>query len=462
MRRKPLNNNPNSMHMIMENFRRFQNVLDDMGGPADNKVYLFESNNSVPTVVLLDEIERKFDSKKLTEKQLESILEKSWLYEVQEFNRIYKASLLKEQEVPSPGIVNKLSNIVNKGVNMFGRFVKKAKNVVWKVMSWIFKLVVKFKTKFPTLFKIVVAGLVILALVAIATIVVNYLEKLRNKSEAAGDQPLCTQAIGAVTEVEGKCIVAGEVLSEGDYQRAMGFLEEAKGGVDKAEAQAYTQAQASLTACYNAAKRGEVVDLNDFRAVFEYGDTASLAAVKVMREQKQEYIDAVQTAKQAKADWEAAGEPAMGYGEIKPEEQKALEDAYDNTDQIYARLDGYKQSYEQAKAKAEGHIEWFESGKVGDHPEFGAAGAGAEAAMNATETASMFEKIFKYPIGDQVPPQIEVLSDEDILEGVKALMEKRPNPHGPTGYIPYVQKLTQALRNAGRDDLIPKVVEIAR
>ena len=169
------------MHMIMENFRRFQNVLDDMGGPADNKVYLFESNNSVPTVVLLDEIERKFDSKKLTEKQLESILEKSWLYEVQEFNRIYKASLLKEQEVPSPGIVNKLSNIVNKGVNMFGRFVKKAKNVVWKVMSWIFKLVVKFKTKFPTLFKIVVAGLVILALVAIATIVVNYLEKLRNK-----------------------------------------------------------------------------------------------------------------------------------------------------------------------------------------------------------------------------------------------------------------------------------------
>ena len=65
MRRKPLNNNPNSMHMIMENFRRFQNVLDDMGGPADNKVYLFESNNPVPTVVLLDEIERRFDSKKL-------------------------------------------------------------------------------------------------------------------------------------------------------------------------------------------------------------------------------------------------------------------------------------------------------------------------------------------------------------------------------------------------------------
>ena len=73
---------------------------------------------------------------------------------------------------------------------------------------------------------------------------------------------------------------------EKERDKIRAILEEAKASVDEAEAQAYTQAQASLTACYAAAKRGEVVDLNDFRAVFEYGDTASLAAVKTMREQK--------------------------------------------------------------------------------------------------------------------------------------------------------------------------------
>jgi len=456
------------MHMIMENFRRFQNVLDDIGGPADDKVYLFESSNPVPTTILLDEIERRFDSKKLTEKQLENILEKSWLYEVQEFNRIYEIALLKEQEegapagIPPAGIIDKLANIVNKGVNMFGRFAKKAKNMVWSVMSWIFKFVVRFKTKFPILFKIIVAGLVILALVAIAYIVVNYLEKLRNKSETQGGQPLCKQAIGAITEAEGQCIVAGEILTEGDYQRAMGFLEDSKAHVDEAEQFAYTQAQASLTACYNAAKRGEVVDLNDFRSVFEHGDTASLAAVKVMREQKQEYIASGEAEKKAAEAWEAAGEPTAGYGEIRPPEQKEFEAAMDKTDEIRERLEEYQAQYEQAKVKAEGHIEWFEAGKTGDHPEFGSAGAAAEAAASAVETASMFEKLFKYPVGDQVPPQIEVLSDEDILEGVKALMKKRPDPHGATGYVQYIQKLNQALNNAGREDLVVKVVEIAR
>jgi hypothetical protein len=50
MRRKPLNSNPNSMHMIMENFRRFSDIGDISNSEINtSKIYLFENNSKVPT-----------------------------------------------------------------------------------------------------------------------------------------------------------------------------------------------------------------------------------------------------------------------------------------------------------------------------------------------------------------------------------------------------------------------------
>ncbi len=43
MRTKPLN--PNSMQVIMENFRKYQTVLKEEFGDHDNKIYLFDFPN---------------------------------------------------------------------------------------------------------------------------------------------------------------------------------------------------------------------------------------------------------------------------------------------------------------------------------------------------------------------------------------------------------------------------------
>jgi hypothetical protein len=48
MRKKPLNNNPNSMHMIMENFRRFADEIE-----TNDIVYLFEGNKALKQAIKL-------------------------------------------------------------------------------------------------------------------------------------------------------------------------------------------------------------------------------------------------------------------------------------------------------------------------------------------------------------------------------------------------------------------------
>ena len=80
MRRKTLNSNANSMHTIMENFRRYQGVLTEQFGDHDDKIYLFENNNPVPTTVPVDEFVQRIATKQLTEHQAVQQWTKSWDY----------------------------------------------------------------------------------------------------------------------------------------------------------------------------------------------------------------------------------------------------------------------------------------------------------------------------------------------------------------------------------------------
>ena len=79
MRTKPLNK-PNSMGMIMENFRRYQEVVEAECGPSDNVIYLFESNQRVPTTITVDLLRRRMRVTNMMQNGLTlwSSLERKW------------------------------------------------------------------------------------------------------------------------------------------------------------------------------------------------------------------------------------------------------------------------------------------------------------------------------------------------------------------------------------------------
>ena len=90
-----------------------------------------------------------------------------------------------------------------------------------------------------------------------------------------------------------------------------------------------------------------------------------------------------------------------------------------------------------------------ERGGLGD-----LSGAG-EALMDPSSVADALEKVFRINGGMQ--PEIEVMSDRDILGGVEALINRKQGVHGPLSAIKYLQNLNRALKEAGRDDLAAEV-----
>ena len=62
------------MGMIMENFRRYQEVVEAEYGPSDNVIYLFESNQKVPTTTTLDELREQNNSGKISDEEYNGLV----------------------------------------------------------------------------------------------------------------------------------------------------------------------------------------------------------------------------------------------------------------------------------------------------------------------------------------------------------------------------------------------------
>ena len=409
MRRKPLNSNPNSMHMIMENFKRYRNVLSEQFGEHDDKIYLFENNTAVPTTISIDEFIQRVKSNKLTENQAIQQWTESWDYEAAEVNRLYEQHMLLEQDeeaeepqAKAPMWLRALGKMVNKGLDMLIAAVRKSLMFVVKITSKILGFVSRFKEKNPTLYKIIFYGLLIAIAVGIIYMIYKWSQNALAKSDAQGGQALCAQAIaGDVTlqEAEGKCIVE-----------------------DVARIEA---AQAALTKCYEAAQDGQTVSLESL--IESVGDARGLsgAIVSNVREIQDEI------------DQDIADKAAVGITNyVAPNIRKNIE--------VLAE-------YRELGQKATGNLQ--------DLAERG-AGEAVEATMDAAKAASALARNFRSYQQD-LPPQIEVMSDADILAGIKELADTK-KPMGPLGYMATASRLIQTLNNVGRDELAQEIENLLR
>ena len=435
MRRKPLNSNPNSMHMIMENFKRYRNVLSEQFGEHDDKIYLFENNTAVPTTISIDEFIQRVKSNKLTENQAIQQWTESWDYEAAEVNRLYEQHMLLEQDeeaeepqAKAPMWLRALGKMVNKGLDMLIAAVRKSLMFVVKITSKILGFVSRFKEKNPTLYKIIFYGLLIAIAVGIIYMIYKWSQNALAKSDAQGGQALCAQAIaGDVTlqEAEGKCIVAGQVLNQKTYEEAQGVLESLKSESSAEDVARIEAAQAALTKCYEAAQDGQTVSLESL--IESVGDARGLsgAIVSNVREIQDEI------------DQEIADKASIGITNyVAPNIRKNIE--------VLAE-------YRELGQKATGNLQ--------DLAERG-AGEAVEATMDAAKAASALARNFRSYQQD-LPPQIEVMSDADILAGIKELADTK-KPMGPLGYMATASRLIQTLNNVGRDELAQEIENLLR
>ena len=272
------------MHMIMENFRKYQNVLTDQFGEHDNNIYLFEGRNPVPSPISLDEFMDRFTSGKLTESQTIEIWERSWDYEASEVNRLFEQHALMEQDeeeeaspqAKAPMWLRALGKMVNKGLQWLTGVMVKGLNLVVSGAKKVYSFIVKFKEKHPLMFKIIVYSIVLAILVGLVYTIYLWFEKLREdpvvKKSGAENTPLCKQAIAAtLQEQQGECIANGVILNEARYRQAMGVLKMMKEteGTTPEETQLYEAVEKSLTDCYTRAQAGETLNLADIIETME-------------------------------------------------------------------------------------------------------------------------------------------------------------------------------------------------
>lgn len=90
MRRKPLNNSLNSMHVIMESFRRFTDELE-----TDDTVYLFEGKTIVEE--RFDVLLGRLDKSEITLAEFNEVWNKSLLYEFQQLNEVNPLTWTREK-----------------------------------------------------------------------------------------------------------------------------------------------------------------------------------------------------------------------------------------------------------------------------------------------------------------------------------------------------------------------------
>ena len=320
---------------------------------------------------------------------------------------------------------------------MFGRFVQKAKNLTWKVLGWIWGFIFKFKKMVGArIFNIIVIGLAILAFCTIIMIAVNYFKKLFAKSEAQGSQPLCAQAIGIVTEAEGGCIVAGEVLEEDTYNHAMGLLAKMKNGASDAEKETYSQAQASLTQCYEAAKEGQTVQLREFSNFFNETEGYSGGAVIHMRKEFEQMEVARQEAsRMAQVHQDAIDSGALDAGPETLAKVRQLKAAFEDHEffDIKERLEGYGRLSEKGKEEGTAYVEHF---------------------MKVRSTELELDLVTQIDLGG-LQRTLEDRSDEEIQATIDDIMANIDEEGGQVAVLQMVRNFNEL----GRDDLADPIIQ---
>ena len=124
MKTKTLNNNPNSMALIMENFQKFIEEVDTE--EIDNTVYLFE-NKRIKTCQFETLLE-KVDNKLLTLEEISKIWEKSILYELKQIEKLDEGVLQWTKEkiagLGKGGFEKWVATVTKLGRQAVGVFVK--------------------------------------------------------------------------------------------------------------------------------------------------------------------------------------------------------------------------------------------------------------------------------------------------------------------------------------------------
>jgi len=248
MRTKPLN--PHSMEVIMENFRHFEKDIIKQVGEHDNKVYLFEENQKVPTTISIDQLLDEYNSGKLTEEKLIETWERSFDYEAQEVERLYQEHLLFEQPeeegaetVEAPSWIRKLGQLFNKALDQAIAWltaIKDSLKPLATLLTKVFNLAKKFCSAHPLICKIVLAILVMLAIAGVIALISNQFETISSVDPA--DFPICE---GLLREVCVDSELGGYVIDESGINAMKGFLRlgyEEHLGESEAVTQSYVEA----------------------------------------------------------------------------------------------------------------------------------------------------------------------------------------------------------------------------
>ena len=156
------------MGMIMENFRRYQQVVEAECGPSDNVIYLFENNQKVPTTTTLDELREQNNSGKISDEEYVRIWGESFDYEAKEVDRLYEQYLLQEQDeevepaeeeeetVEAPGWLRKLGQLFNKALDFLKDLWKKGIDLVLSGIGKVWGFVKTFKERINRLCSLII------------------------------------------------------------------------------------------------------------------------------------------------------------------------------------------------------------------------------------------------------------------------------------------------------------------
>jgi hypothetical protein len=201
MKTKMLNRKPNSMTTIMENFKKYQQVVEAEYGSSDNVVYLFENNQKVPSVTSFDTLVEQNNNGELSDQQFIKIWEESVDYEVKEIERLYAQYLLQEQDeevevaaekeetVEAPGWLRKIGQMFNKLLEQAWKLIQtmgRAGKKVVSVLSGILKFLNKFCDKHPIMCKAGKILLIMLIVIALMIVFSSEAEAAIDASNVAG------------------------------------------------------------------------------------------------------------------------------------------------------------------------------------------------------------------------------------------------------------------------------------
>jgi len=235
------------MAVIMENFRHFRKEIKKQVGEHDNKVYLFEENQKVPTTISIDQLLDEYNSGKLTEEKLIETWERSFDYEAQEVERLYQEHLLFEQPeeegaetVEAPSWIRKLGQLFNKALDQAIAWltaIKDSLKPLATLLTKVFNLAKKFCSAHPLICKIVLAILVMLAIAGVIALISNQFETISSVDPA--DFPICE---GLLREVCIDSEMGGYVIDESGINAMKGFLKHGSEGKSEAVTQSYVEA----------------------------------------------------------------------------------------------------------------------------------------------------------------------------------------------------------------------------